>query len=86
MKTIDLKVIETRLSQHRLELLDVAALLEEVKRLRMHIEELEVELADVQARYAQAKPVWDAYQGTANFPEMALVLHTLLKRMDHTVE
>lgn len=83
---MDLRVIETRLSQRHLEITDLAALIEEVKRLRLRIDDLETHVADIEAQFAEAKPVWDAYRGVANFPEMASVLHTLLKRMDHTVE
>ena len=84
MRSLELKVIETRLAQNRLELLDVVVLLEEVKRLRQENDSLQSELADQKAQSTEVQRVWDVYRGVANFPELAQVFQTLLHRMDHT--
>jgi hypothetical protein len=81
----NVKVLESRLAKGQLELIDVAALLEEVKRLQLDVLALEAKLADAESQLAEALPVWEAYRGVANFTEMAEVLHTLMKRMDHTI-
>ncbi len=82
----DSRVISARLAQNRVELVDVAALLEEVNRLQMENMDLQMRLADAETELEEARPVWDAYRGVANFPVMAEVFYTMLKRMDHTAD
>lgn len=86
MRPLDLKVIETRLSQQRLEILDVAALLEEVKRLRQEQQVLREKLGDLENKIVYIQPVLDVYTGEANFTTTVKVLNSLMKRFDHTAE
>ena len=81
---LDLKAIETRLVQNQVDWMDVALLVEEVKRLRADQQCLRDRLDELENKVLAVQPVLDVYSGDANFTTTVKVIDSLLKKFDHT--